>query len=70
MHRSTQRSRWWLRGGGSRHPFLYRRPEVIDLRTPVVGPLMIDLTTEEEPRSPVRRRGVDPFVAARRTPLR
>lgn len=71
MHARSTRSRWWLPGGGSRHPFLYRRPQVIDLRTPEVGPLVIDLVAEERTTEvPVRRRRVDPFVAARRTPSR
>ena len=69
------RSRRWLPGGGSRHPFLYRRAEVIDLTAveKLVGSMreVIDLT-DDEPKLvlPVRRRRVDPFDAARRTPQR
>lgn len=68
------RSRRWLPGGGSHHPFLYRKPdEVIDLTAvdELVGSMreVIDLVAEEQNIVlPVRRRRVDPFDAARRTP--
>jgi hypothetical protein len=69
---SSTRSRWWLPGGGSHHPFLYRRPEVIDLTAvdELVGALreVIDLTAETEPAEVVNaRRVVDPFALARRS---
>jgi len=67
---TSKRSRRWLPGGGSRHPFLYRTSEVIDLRA--VDDLVesvrqvIDLVAEERTEPARPRRVADPFTIARR----
>ena len=73
--RSTARSRRWLPGGGSHHPFLYR--PAVDVYLTEVDTLVaslrevIDLTAEEQQPAPApttrrRREVVDPFALARR----